>query len=229
MLGSMATETGLETLPELRKLQKKLSSMVLIHQEQIQDLIHCEWVEVQPVDKNVFDAVISGLLEGVQLEIHYSKQHDQPDTERSIDPLKLINYQGRWYLLAWCVLRREKRIFHLSRITRIRATNRPVTHKPESTDTYLTEVFGIFKGSIRFTATIKLTGRTAETVREQHWHPDQQVESIPSGILLRLPVADDRELIMKILQFGEDAEVIAPESLRRKIKEKIERMAQLYT
>jgi len=228
MLSSMASETGLETLPELKKLQKKLSSMVLIRREHIEDLIHCEWVEVQPVDNTVFDAVISGLLEGMQLEIEYSKQSDQPGTQRCIDPLKLINYQGRWYLLAWCGLRREKRIFHLSRISKILATNQPIAHTLDADDTYLTKVFGIFKGKIRFTATIALTGRAAEIVRQQHWHPDQQIEATANGILLRLPVADDRELIMKVLQFGEEAQVLAPETLRTKIKEKIACMAQHY-
>jgi predicted DNA-binding transcriptional regulator YafY len=228
MLSSMASETGLETLPELKKLQKKLSSMILIRREHLGDLIHCEWVEVQPVENTVFDAVISGLLEGMQLEIHYSKQSDQPESKRCVDPLKLINYQGRWYLLAWCGLRLEKRIFHLSRISKIRATNQPIQHTLDSDDTYLTEVFGIFKGKVRFTATVALTGRAAEIVRRQHWHPDQQIESTATGILLRLPVADDRELIMKVLQFGDEAEVIAPETLRKKIKNKIEHMACCY-
>jgi len=228
MLSSMAAETGLETLPELKKLQNKLSRMALIRREHLEDLIHCEWVEVQPVDKRVFDTVISGLIEGRQLAIHYSKQHDDSGSERCIDPLKLINYQGRWYLLAWCGLRREKRIFHLSRISRIRVTNQAVQHTLDPSDTYLTEVFGIFKGTVRFTATIALTGRAAETVREQHWHPDQQIEATTTGILLRLPVADDRELIMKVLQFGDEAEVIAPETLRNTIKEKITRMARHY-
>jgi len=119
-------------------------------------------------------------------------------------------------------------VFDTTRISKIRATNHSIRHTLEADDTYLTEVFGIFKGKIRFTATIALTGRAAEIVRRQHWHPDQQIEVTENGILLRLPVADDRELIMKVLQFGEDAQVLAPETLRTKIKEKIACMAQHY-
>jgi len=228
VLSSMASETGLETLPELKQLQKKLSSMVLTHQEHIEDLIHCEWVEVQPVDNQVFDTVINGLLEGIQLEIEYTKEYGQPGTIRRIDPLKLVNYQGRWYLLAWCRLRQGKRLFHLSRIQTILNTDLQAEHRLQSDDDYLTGVFGIFKGKACFTATIKLTGKAADTVREQHWHPDQQIEQTKTGILLRLPVADDRELIMKVLQFADEAEVIAPETLRKRIKKKIEEMAKRY-
>jgi predicted DNA-binding transcriptional regulator YafY len=226
VLSSMAAETGLETLPELKLLQKKLSSMVLGHRAHIEDLIFCEWVEVQPVDTMVFDTVINGLLEGVQLDIQYGDK--QQNKLRRIDPLKLVHYQGRWYLLAWCHLRQEKRLFHLSRIQSIQTTGQQVEHRLQPDDEYLTGVFGIFKGKVRFTATISLTGRAAEIVRQQHWHPDQQIEQTQTGILLHLPVADDRELIMKVLQFADEAEVIAPESLREKIKEKIAAMANRY-
>jgi predicted DNA-binding transcriptional regulator YafY len=228
VLSSMASEAGLETLPELQQLQKKLSSMVLTHPEHIEDLIHCEWVEVQPVDNTVFDMVINGLLEGMQLEIEYIKTYGQPGTSRRIDPLKLVNYQGRWYLLAWCGLRQEKRLFHLSRIQSIKATGKQIKHRLQPDDDYLTGVFGIFKGKASFTATISLTGTAADTVRDQHWHPDQRIEQSKNGILLHLPVADDRELIMKVLQFGDEAEVIAPETLRAKIKNRIDGMAEMY-
>ena len=228
VLSSMASETGLETLPELKQLQKKLSSMVLSHRAHIEDLIHCEWIEVQPVDKVVFDTVINGLLESKQLDIQYGDKQLQQQLRR-IDPLKLVHYQGRWYLLAWCHLRQEKRLFHLSRIQSIQTTGQQAEQRLQHDDEYLTGVFGIFKGKARFTAIISLTGRAAEIVREQHWHPDQQIEQTETGILLHLPVADDRELIMKVLQFGDEAEVIAPAPLREKIKERITAMANRYT
>ncbi len=226
MLSSMASETGLETLPELKLLQKKLSSMVFSHREHIDDLIFCEWIEVQPVDELVFNTVLNGLLDGMQLDIQYGNK--EQESFRRIDPLKLVQYQGRWYLLAWCHLRQEKRLFHLSRIRSIEDVEEQVEHRLEVDDEYLTGVFGIFKGKARFTATISLTGRAAEIVREQHWHPEQQIDQIKTGILLHLPVADDRELIMKVLQFGDEAEVIAPESLRKKIKSRIAAMVSRY-
>jgi len=69
----------------------------------------------------------------------------------------------------------------------------------------------------------------AERVRSQHWHPAQVVEEQKEGILLHLPVADDRELIMKILQFGDEAEVIAPRELRNRVQKKIAKMIKKYS
>jgi len=79
---------------------------------------------------------------------------------------------------------------------------------------------------------VKFTGQvlpSAETVRYQRWHPEQVIRERQDGILLELPLADDRELIMKVLQFGSQAQVIEPASLRGKIQEEILRMTELYS
>lgn len=38
--------------------------------------------------------------------------------------------------------------------------------------------------------------------------------------MLELPYADDRELVMDILKYGPDCEVLAPDTLRAEIKAK---------
>lgn len=228
VLSSMAAETGLEGLAEIKQLKKKLTAMVADGKLSIDDKIHCEWIETEPVDGTIFSEVINGLLHDKQLLIQYTKHYSQPGENRFVEPLQLINYQGRWYLLAWCCLRKANRIFHLSRITEVSQTAKEIQHGMPPDDDYLTGVFGIFKGKARFIATIRLTGMAAERVRQQHWHPKQSIKEEEHGILLSLPVADDRELIMKILQFGDEAEVIAPQALREKIKIAINAMAERY-
>jgi predicted DNA-binding transcriptional regulator YafY len=41
-------------------------------------------------------------------------------------------------------------------------------------------------------------------------------------------VADDRELIMKVLQFGSQARILEPDFLREKVRDEIAKMAALY-
>lgn len=48
------------------------------------------------------------------------------------------------------------------------------------------------------------------------------------GLILSLPVSDDRELQMKVLQFGGQARVVSPESLKNKLRTEIERMMRHY-
>lgn len=229
MLQKMGEETGLTNLPELRQLQKKIAALVSPEQQGIADLVHCEWIETEEVAPAVFAEVLNGLLTRNRLRITYRSPGDR-ESEREIDPLRLVNYQGRWYILAWCLRRDGRRLFHLARITRAERTETRAKHILAPDDDWLSGSFGIFKGEAeaRYWTEILLTGTAASIVRHQRWHPEQKMSETKEGLLLSLPVTDDRELLMKVLQFGSQARVLAPESLRLKARAEIENMAKNY-
>lgn len=229
MLQKMAEETGLTGLPEIQKLQQRLKQLVHTDTHDTGDLIHCEWVETEPVDTEIFAAVLNGLLNKIRLRIVYRAPAGK-SSERFIDPLKLVNYQGRWYILAWCHMRKSRRMFHMARIISAEPTEMKSEHRLEADDGWLSGSFGIFKGDTaeRYTADILFKGKAADIIRYQRWHPQQKITDTEHGLLLQLPVSDDRELIMKILQFGHLASVQSPESLREKIKDEIEKMTNVY-
>ena len=47
--------------------------------------------------------------------------------------------------------------------------------------------------------------------------------------MLEIPYADDRELLMEILKYGVDIEVVAPEALRGKVLAVLKAAAGLYS
>ncbi|MCL7488768.1 MAG: WYL domain-containing protein [Desulfobulbaceae bacterium] len=229
MLQKMAAETGLTDLPELQKLQNKLRKLSNTDNRDIDDLIHCEWVETEPVEPAIFASILNGLVNTTRLRITYRSPAGKT-SERLIDPLKLVTYQGRWYILAWCCLRRDRRMFHLARIIGAESTDAGAQHSLPAGDDWLSGSFGIFKGdaSARYNAEILFTGTAANIIRHQRWHPEQDVWETENGLTLRLPVTDDRELLMKVLQFGHQACILQPEGLRRKALDEIEKMAKQY-
>jgi predicted DNA-binding transcriptional regulator YafY len=55
------------------------------------------------------------------------------------------------------------------------------------------------------------------------------VEEQPDGsLILRFVVTDFREVKLRILQYGADVEVLAPEALREEVRKEIVRMVKLY-
>ncbi|WP_456387360.1 helix-turn-helix transcriptional regulator [Desulfolithobacter sp.] len=228
MLGNMIRESGLASLPELEELKQRLESLIFPGQKNIDDLLHCEWIEMEQVDVKVFTSVLTTLRRQRQLKIVYHVPAGGV-SRRTVDPLKLVNYQGRWYLLAWCHLRRQRRMFHLGRVKKAVPGDREVQHSLKTGDTWLYESFGIFKGKPTAMATVRFTGKAAGIVANQRWHPRQLMKQTEKGLTLSLPVADDRELLMKILQFGSQAEVLSPQSLRDKVLHELRAMQQLYS
>ena len=63
----------------------------------------------------------------------------------------------------------------------------------------------------------------------QSWHPKQRARFDPDGsYVLEVPYSHDRELLMEILKFGADVEVLAPEALRRRVAESLKKAASRY-
>lgn len=228
MLNKFAEEAGLRKLPEVQQLEKKLSSMLSDDHSKLLQSLYCEWIEVESINTETFEVIIEAVVNQRTITIDYLTA-GLAGSSRSIEPQRLCNYQGRWYLLAFCRLRQELRMFHVARITTAELGQEKISFIPDLEETYLQPSFGIFKGKQAEIAEILFTGTAAELVRHQHWHCDQLIEETAEGVILRLPVSDDREITMKVLQYGSLARVLSPEKLQNKVSREIKKMAKLYT
>ena len=227
ILNRFAHEAGLRELPEVVQLEKKLSSMVSDDHSRLMQSLYCEWIEVESIDTEVFRVIVEAVVRQRTIILDYGGRSATP-TSRTVEPQRLCNYQGRWYLLAHCRLRGGLRMFHIGRILGAELGEEKITFSAGLEESYLQSSFGIFKGDTPRTAEILFTGTAAELVSRQHWHRDQQLETTDDGLLLRLPVSDDREIAMKVLQYGPRARVLAPPGLRQRVAAEIEAMAHLY-
>lgn len=227
LLNKMADEVGLGNLPEMRKLEKRLSELIAPGYGQLMENVLCQWIEIETLAPSIFETIIEAVLQARELTIEYCSA-EAVKSSRTIEPQRLINYQGRWYLLAYCLLRNDHRLFHIARIENAVTGKKKIDAPHPAKNSYLDEAFGIFAGKTRYHAKIHFTGTAAELVRRQYWHQKQSIDEQQDGITLSLPVGDDREITMKILQYGSQATVLAPESLRARVAEEIQKMTQLY-
>ncbi|MBU1139048.1 MAG: WYL domain-containing protein [Proteobacteria bacterium] len=227
LLNKMADEAGLGSLPEIKKLEKRLSGLIAPGYDQLMDNVLCQWIEVESLTPSIFETIVEAVVRNCFLEIAYRSVKGEKSI-RSLEPQRLINYQGRWYLLAFCLLRQDHRLFHMARIETAAIGKKRTGKLHRAAESFLDESFGIFLGKVRYHAKIQFTGMAAELVRRQYWHGKQEIEELENGICLSLPVSDDREILMKILQYGANARVLAPESLRKRVTEEINNMTETY-
>jgi predicted DNA-binding transcriptional regulator YafY len=137
---------------------------------------------------------------------------------------------GSWVLLAWCRLRQGWRRFFLSRIQEVDVLDQPFSPRPAAAWRHLVASgFGVFQGDELQKVVIRFSPHASRWVREQLWHPDQEMEDTPGGgLILTVPVADLREIKMKVMQYGPEAEVLEPAELRGQIRKDAEAAAALY-
>ena len=65
-------------------------------------------------------------------------------------------------------------------------------------------------------------------ITETRWHTSQQIEDLPDGNFLSVEVSEPREVGWWVLQWGANAEVLEPESLRQEIAETARALMAVY-
>ena len=89
--------------------------------------------------------------------------------------------------------------------------------------------YGIFGGVANQVARLKFTPERARWVKREEWHPEQKSSDEPDGAyVLEFPYSDERELLGDILRHGPDVEVLAPASLKKIVKDTIQKMKKSY-
>lgn len=178
-----------------------------------------------------FETVGSALLRRNRLKITYYARGSDNEIEREVSPQRLVYYRENWYLVAFCHLRKGLRNFSVDAIQKAEILDKPAREVPEkATDGMLGTGYGIFGGSKVEWAKLHFTPERARWVAHEQWHPRQKgTQEADGSYLLEIPYADDRELIMDILKYGPDVEVIGPSALRERLKELLAQAAGRYS
>ena len=175
----------------------------------------------------VFEVVAAATLKRRRLSIAYAARSTAEATERIVSPQRLVLYRDNWYLDAWCHLRDGLRKFSVDAIS----SPAMLDEKAKSVDMKAVEReldrgYGIFAGRNVQWATLRFTPARARWVAHERWHAAQRGRVEPGGAyVLELPFSDTRELMMDILKYGADVEVLGPASLRAAVAEEVRRMA----
>ncbi len=173
----------------------------------------------RPYAPQHFQTIASAVMERRRLCIRYVARSNGNTSQREISPHRLTHYRDNWYLDAWCHMRDELRSFAVDAIKTVKTIDTVARDIPEADlDAALGAGYGIFAGTEVQWATLLFTPERARWVAAEHWHPEQQGSFLDDGSYqLRLPYSNDPELIMDILKYGPDCEVVGPAGLREKV------------
>jgi len=184
----------------------------------------------RPADLKLFQQLSRALFERRRISILYHGRERDKTTERDVSPQRLVYYRSNWYLDAWCHLRNELRSFSLDRLHLVDTLAQAARECSDKLlDGHFTHAYGIFAGEPENTAVLRFTPDAARWVADEQWHPEQQGKILKNGgFELRIPYSDPRELIMDILKYGPEVEVLKPKKLRGTVAEKLMKAARQY-
>ncbi|MEO6966933.1 MAG: YafY family protein [Rhodanobacteraceae bacterium] len=172
------------------------------------------------LDQRVFRAVAGAVMSRRRLKFRYRARTTDFDTLRTVSPQRLTHYRDNWYLDAWDHDREALRSFAVDRIAEPEQQAAIADDRgSQELDAALSSSYGIFSGAPKAWATLRFSPHAARWVADEHWHSQQEGRWLPDGRYeLRVPYSNSRELLMDVMKYGPDAEVIAPLPLREEMK-----------
>lgn len=218
---------------ELDSLQTRISSLLQkkgIETEEGDSRIHIQPVAGRPVPGHLFQDVLGALVKRRRLHIHYHGRRRDETSEREVSPQRLTQYRNSWYLDAWCHAARGLRSFALERVSQQALLETAAQEvDPDELSAHFDQSYGIFSGPARHFAELRFSPEMSRWVAEEQWHPDQQGSMDADGAwTLTVPFSDPRELVMDVLRYGAEVEVLAPDFLRETVAEAARETAEIY-
>jgi predicted DNA-binding transcriptional regulator YafY len=159
----------------------------------------------------------------------YRAMRDKTETRRLVAPYRLLFFDGAFYLIGYCGLRQDIRVFALDRIRRLDLTDETFDLPADMIlDDFLKSSFGVFLGpSTR--VQVRFAAETAGYIAEKTWHASQKLRPQKDGsMIFEAEVAGTEEIKRWILTWGAQAVVLAPKSLRDELRREAEKMLKTY-
>ena len=230
LIGSLQPGLLDESLSPLKERIDKIFQVQGLSTSEVERRIRFLRIGFHDPGEGIFQKVAEGTLRRRRLSIVYHGRAQDQDQEREVSPQRLSYYRDNWYLDAHCHLRGALRLFALDRIVKITVTEKKaMSIADKDLDDYYGTAYGIFTGPPKFIAKLRFNPSVAKWVARERWHPRQNGQTTSDGSYeLEIPYSNSLELVMDILRYGSDVEVLAPVELRKEIIEKIKKAMGKY-
>jgi proteasome accessory factor C len=152
-----------------------------------------------------------------KVRLGYRKAGARRAESRTVCPYALALASGRWYLIAQCEPRTGVRIFRLDRIESLETLDQgfavPESFTPEQ---YLSEGRAFYAERPE-TLRVRYGPAIARWIAEREGRkPDAD-----GSVTIDHPLADAEWAVRHVLQYGPEAEVLEPESVRKEIRARL--------
>jgi predicted DNA-binding transcriptional regulator YafY len=232
ILGVFKDTVFYESLDELfRKVKATLPPESLSYLKRIEQTFHMGFKPFK--DYSRFKEIIKQINEAVLklkvVEMRYYSMSSKRETTRRVDPYRVWFFNGTLYLIGWCHVHDEIRMFVLDRIKLLHVTeDRFIPPDDFDLDEYMKDCFGVIHTDVE-KVLIKFDPSLERFIKENIWHPSQVFKKQKDGtLLLTMEVGGLCEVMNWVMGFGKHAEVLEPEHLRKAVAEELAASAEKY-
>jgi predicted DNA-binding transcriptional regulator YafY len=220
--------------PHIKPLISRLEGLLDSTDQLLDDIVSRIVIEkpaYRPVSRMLFAICATGLLRRQKLNISYrSRRNIEASSLRQLSPQRLTYYKNTWYLDAWCHHRDALRRFSVDAIEHVELLDEAAINIPaEELNANFRAGYGIFSGQDVTWAKLRFTPYQAKWIASENWHVEQHGHFEANGsYILEFPFGSATELVMDILRYGPNVEVISPPELRNMVIERLRNAVSQY-
>lgn len=138
------------------------------------------------IQPGIWQTVFEGLrtLHSIDIKYQLPTSKEAP-RRRRIDPYHGVRFEGDWYVIAYCHLRKDIRTFSLARITEAKLSKESFTI-PDDFDFQAISAshFGVHWSDNATRVRICFSKQVAPYIKERTWHESQQIYDEENGSLI---------------------------------------------
>ncbi len=217
------------------KIQEELPEGVLAHYKKFRKTLRVLGVPTKNYERQqgIIKTLNRGILEHRLVQVLYHSLTGPPKL-RMIEPYTIALFQSSLYIIAAAHEDQNAdtrvRSWKLDRFEMADIQDHRFTFPDdELLETYVANSLGVFLGKRPQDYRIRISANAARWVQEDPWHPDQVVKQLKDGgIELTVRAAHELEIIPRVLQLGDEAEILSPSSARQRMTKIVQRMADIY-
>ncbi len=176
--------------------------------------------------------LIHAIKSRLRVEIDYCKFWEAKSSSRALEPYALKESQGRWYLVAKDSKDNRIKTYGLDRMKELFITREKFT-RPKDFNVHekFKDTFGIIdlKSAKTEKVVLKFEAEQAQYILTYPLHPSQTVlTSDDEFVTIQIKLKITFDLVREILSHADNVEVLAPESLRKEIRDALHNIRKLY-
>jgi len=164
------------------------------------------------------------------ITLTYNKNWENQFTERTVLPLLLKEFRGRWYVVAKRMDTNAIRTYSLDRVVAFSIQENQAS-PPANLENYYYYSFGIYVKTDPNPkeVVLKFSPDAGRYVKEAVLHHSQEViEDNTEAFIIKLYLSITFDFVMEILGYGELVEVISPAELRTQVSDRLRKAVEKY-
>lgn len=214
-LQGMKKVAGQDEKDTLRKLSR-------LFNKKVDDWIRIDfsnWGKDNEKEKR-FNMIKTAILNKNQIEFVYYNSNGEK-SQRTVEPLQVWFKDKSWYLIAYCKMKQDYRIFKIARIKEIKILEEHFKRELQQENK---------KEEYKFkTVTLELEISKKMAYRVYDEFEDSEInKKDDESFIINVEYPENEWVYGYILSFGEYVKVLSPERVKRNIKDKIEKILKNY-